>query len=88
MNHQTKIIQELFEVMKGELNVLERKVELIKKLKTTAGESWMNLRQDDEFQILARKYHSLIDDDIIAVWTRKMTRSRSEGTRRPVPLKP
>ena len=88
MNQQTKIIQELFEVMKEELNVLGRKVELIKKLKIAAGESWMNLRQDDEFQILARKYHSLIDDDIIAVWTRKMTRSRSEGTRRPVPLKP
>ncbi len=88
MNQQTKIIQELFEVMKEELNVLGRKVELIKKLKIAAGESWMNLRQDDEFQILARKYHSLIDDDIIAVWTRKMTRVYSEDTRRPVPLKP
>ena len=65
--------------MKEELNVLERKVELIKKLKNAGGESWINLRQDKEFQILARKYHSLNDDDIIAMWSRKMSRSWSHS---------
>ena len=76
MSHENKIVRELFQIMEEELNILERKVDLIKKLKNASGKTWNNLRKDKEFQILARKYHPLNDDDIIAAWTRKISRSR------------
>ena len=75
MNHENNIVQELFQIMKEELNILERKVDLIEKLKTAEGETLINLRQDKEFKILARQYHPLNDDDIIAAWIRKIPRS-------------
>jgi hypothetical protein len=75
MNHKNNIVQELFQIMKEELNILERKVDLIEKLKTTEGETLINLRQDNGFKNLARQYHSLNDGDIIASWTRKIPRS-------------
>ena len=74
MNHENNIVQELFQIMKEELNILERKEELIGKLKTTEGETLINLRQDKEFKILARQYPPLNDGDIIAAWTRKIPR--------------
>ena len=68
------IVQELFQIMKEELNILERKVELIKKLQTAQGESWSDLRQDKKFITLARRYQPLNDADVIGAWTRKISR--------------
>jgi len=68
------IVQELFQIMKEELNLLERKVELIKKLQTAQGESWSNLRQDKEFITLARRYQPLNNADVLGAWTRKISR--------------
>ena len=67
------IVRDLFQIMKEELNILERKVDLIKKLKTT--QAWSNLRHDKEFITLARQYYPLNDCDIIAAWVRKTPRS-------------
>ena len=72
-----EIVQELFQIMKEELNILERKVNLIKKLKTMEIKTWNDLRQKKEFITLARQYHPLNDADNIATWIRKISRSSS-----------